>query len=102
MNDLEEQLMQQCLDIYEQAKREIYNARLFRSMLAQYGAKDTVTRLIESDKLSDGFIKLYEAQKLNLTVEALIYENEIYHDYLGDKLIERATKKLKSYGYFEK
>lgn len=48
-----------------------YDPRYFREMVLQHGAVGAVRRLLASSTPSDGFVRLWEAGRLDLTVEAM-------------------------------
>lgn len=63
-------------EIYQRAKSEAgYNANIFLKMLSDRGGLDTAKYLINSPKESDGYTALYERGRLDLTVEAMVIEN---------------------------
>lgn len=67
--------------IYRRALKEAsYKASIFLDMLYAHGGLETARRLINSPKVSDGYTALWERKRLDLTVEALIrQENEKWH-----------------------
>lgn len=59
------------------AKIELkYNPSFFIQMLLEYGGQETAKRLINAKKISDGFEKMWENNRLDLTVEAIALEEE--------------------------
>jgi hypothetical protein len=61
---------QRLRDLYEQIVREVpgYRPTAFLAMLKQGGGMDTAKML--NTTMTDGFIRLWEAGRLDLTVEA--------------------------------
>lgn len=56
----------------ERLKREIgYNPTYFMGMVGELGPANACRRLIRSSQPSDGFTTLWEANRLDMTVEAL-------------------------------
>ena len=54
-------------------KKELgYNATYLVRMLADVGSVATAQRLVMSDHASDGFVYLWDHQRLDLSVEALV------------------------------
>jgi hypothetical protein len=95
MEKLERQFDQAMFDIYRRAKTEAkYNASIFFKMLNDNGGLRTAKMLINGAKPSDGYTALYERQRLDLTVEAVVTENERWHPLFLDKELERARKRL--------
>jgi hypothetical protein len=61
------------MDLYRRARDEVpYNATRFLRMVGERGGCDTALYLLRADTVSDGFAALWEAGRLDLTVEALI------------------------------
>jgi hypothetical protein len=70
----------------------------FKAMLAADGGFVTVKRILESGKPSDGFIRLLELDRLELTCEAIIVESK-WRPYFDEDLLARAEKLLRQSGY---
>ena len=75
-----------------------YDPRRFKTMLNTDGGFDAVKRILESGKPSDGFTKLWELKRLNLTCEAVIVESK-WRPYFGDDLLARSERLLRQSGY---
>src|SRR4051812_49356859 len=60
--------------IYHDARHEGYVASYFLRMLAEVGPIQTAKKLITSEAPSEGFARLFELGRLDLTVEALVLE----------------------------
>jgi len=67
-------------------------------MLADIGPLETARRLITSAAPSDGFIRLYEMGRLDLTVEAMALEPEWRDVFTADER-RRARDRLIAYGW---
>lgn len=86
--------------IYKQAKEQAdYTASVFLRMLTDRGGLETARFLINASKPSDGYTALYEKGRLDLTVEAMILENEQWHELFTQEELERAKVRLMQYGY---
>lgn len=82
-----------------EAKRELkYDPRQFLSMLSAEGGYSTVTKLVGGKNPSDGFVKLWECGRLDLSVEALVLETE-WIRFFEEQLLKEAERKLKGAGY---
>lgn len=100
MADLQKQFERAMMNIYVRAKSEArYNATLFFNMLHNQGGLLTAKQLINSDKPSDGYTAPYERGRLDLTVEAMVVENERWHPLFTDDELAKAAKRLNDYGY---
>jgi len=65
------------VEIYDRAEREVgYNATRFVEMVAERGGVGAAKALLAAAEVSDGFANLWEAGRLDLTVEALVLEPE--------------------------
>ena len=88
-------------DIYRNALTECgYNARYFHQMLDIVGGVETAKRLLNNDGAQYGFIKLWEHGRLDLTMEAEIWENPKWHPLFTDSELEEVKWRLIAYEYF--
>ena len=88
------------LDIYKRAKSEVkYNAIRYIHMLTEHGGLETAHILLNSTAISEGYAALWERGRLDLTVEALIWENVEYHELFTEDEIRIAKKRLIDYKY---
>lgn len=86
--------------IYRRAKDEAgYSATLFLGMLSDRGGLATAKTLINSPKPSDGYTALYERQRLDLTVEAMVLKTLTWHELFTGEELARARHRLRQYGY---
>jgi hypothetical protein len=67
-------------------------------MISEHGAVEAAKRLINSSKPSDGYTRLWELGRLDLSVEAIVQE-ELWKDLFSEKEREKARKRLVQYGY---
>jgi 5-methylcytosine-specific restriction protein A len=82
-----------------EAERAIrYRPSFFLGMLENDGGYLTVIKLLSTNSVSDGFKKLWEYRRLDLSVEALVVESEWRHAF-DPVLIARAEKRLNDVGY---
>ncbi|MDR0598505.1 MAG: hypothetical protein LBG84_00270 [Treponema sp.] len=75
-----------------------YNPKAFMSMTFKYGTVDAVKLLINSSKVTEGFEKLWELRRLDLSMENIIQEAE-WKDLFSDDDREKAKKRLLEYGF---
>jgi hypothetical protein len=86
--------------IYRRALNEAgYNAAIFHRMLLEHRGVETARRLINSRNISDGYTALWERNRLDLTVEALIYDNEKWHPLFTAKELAICRRRLLQYEY---
>ena len=90
------------MDIYVTAKNEAnYPATIFHRMLSEQRGLATAKRLINDRKVSDGYTALWERDRLDLTVEAVVFDNPKWHTLFEPEEIAKAQKRLQEYGYFK-
>lgn len=86
--------------IYATAKAEAnYTATVFLGMLQKHGGVLTAKQLINATKPSDGYTALYERDRLDLTVEAVVVENQEWHELFTRDELAKARRRLGQYGY---
>ena len=96
---LEDQFHQDMVGIYEEAKKQLhYNASYFIQMVGEYGGVKTAQKLLASSEPSSGFTVLWEHQRLDLSVEALVLKKD-YASLFMDEEREIARNRLQEYGY---
>ena len=97
---LEDQFHDAMLAIYVTAKREAgYNATRFLTMLNEHGGVQTARLLLDAPTVSDGYAALWERQRLDLTVEAVILKNERFHCLFSNEQLDTCRTRLDQYGY---
>lgn len=97
---LKEEFDQAMHSIYHRALSEAgYKASIFLNMLFDYRGVETARRLIHSSHISDGYTALWERKRLDLTVEALIHDNEKWHPLFSPEELAICRKRLSQYEY---
>jgi hypothetical protein len=82
-----------------EAERAIrYRPNYFLGMLESDGGYLTVIRLLSANGVSEGFKKLWEHSRLDLSVEALVVESE-WRSAFDPILLARAENRLNEVGY---
>jgi hypothetical protein len=71
-------------------------------MLDERGGISTAKYLINAPKPSDGYTHLYERGRLDLTVEAMVIENDAWHELFTEEEVLKARRRLKDYRYTSK
>ncbi|MBN2182767.1 MAG: hypothetical protein JW715_12725 [Sedimentisphaerales bacterium] len=98
--DLEEIFESEMWNIYKRAKYEAkYNATRYLKMLVENGGLETAHILINAAKVSQGYNALWELGRLDLTVEALIWDNPEYHRLFTEDELNIIKKRLIDYQY---
>lgn len=100
---IEDEFTEAMFTIYRKAKAEAhYTASIFLKMISDHGGLTTAKTLINASKPSDGYTALYERQRLDLTVEAVVTENNRWRSLFTNDELARAEKRLAQYGYERK
>jgi hypothetical protein len=98
--DLEAAFDRAMMDIYVRAKSEAnYTASIFHRMLCERGGVATAKQLINDPQPSAGYTALWERTRLDLTVEAVVIDEQRWHCLFSDDELARARKRLSEYGY---
>ena len=101
MNDVERRFDKAMFAIYREARNIGYTPRIFLRMLNETGALHTARQLINASKPSDGYTRLWELRRLDLSVEAVVHDNAEWHGLFTHDELQRCKKRLTDYGYFE-
>ena len=100
MSDLQAQFDRAMEEIYVRAKNEAgYVASIFHRMLSERRGQQTAKDLINAKLPSQGYTRLWELERLDLTVEALVVDEPKWHPLFTTDELERARKRLDDYGY---
>lgn len=75
-----------------------YRPTKFKQMLGSQGGDATVRQLLAKGRPSDGFLRLFELKRLDLTVEALVVETQ-WRTLIDPILVKQAERLLKEVGY---
>jgi hypothetical protein len=73
---------------------------LITMMMRPEGSVNAVKQLINSEKIPEGFTKLWELKRLDLSMENIIQENE-WHELFTEDERNKAKKRLKDYGFIK-
>ena len=88
-------------DVYRDAIRYCnYSANVFRQMLDDRGSVATAKFLLNTSNPSDGFLRLWECDRLDLTVEAVVFDNDRWHCLFTEEELKTARFRLTELGYF--
>jgi hypothetical protein len=96
---LQQQFDETMLDIYRRARDEAgYHATRFLRMLNDLGGLETARTLLHAANVSDGYTALWERQRLDLTVEAVILDRRWASLFTNEER-ESARQRLEAYGF---
>lgn len=81
------------------SKNELhYNPTYFLRMLGELGCLETAKQLIMSKTYSEGFTKMWEYGRLDLTVEAIALQKD-FEGLFTTEVLKVAEKKLRDCGF---
>ena len=86
--NLESTFQQEMLRIYDEAKQFDYYPNYFLRMVVDRGGLSAAKYLLGGNKLSDGFVRLWEEQRLDLSVEALALRDPWRALFTNEELAE--------------
>lgn len=99
MSSLENKFHEEMNNIYFTAKKELkYNASRFIQLVEREGGLKAAKQLISKSGGTYGFEVLWENDRLDLSVEALVLRPE-YNDLITDEEREICRKRLIQFGY---
>ena len=101
--ELELEFHEAMVVIYEQAKSELnYNAIRFLQAVNEHGGLKAAKIFLNAKNKTEGFIKLWELGRLDLSMEAMIVENPKWHCLFTEEELLIAKKALNDLGYQRK
>lgn len=93
-----EEFTQHLMGAVKVAEELGYRPHRFKGMLNADGGYQTVNKILASGKPSDGFTRLLELRRIDLTCEAIIVESK-WRQYFDEDLVARAEHLLRQVGY---
>ena len=96
--NLEGSFHEEMLKIYEEAKEFGYYPNYFLGMVVEQGGLSAAKHLLGGNQLSEGFVRLWEEQRLDLSVEALALRDPWTALFTDEELTE-AQRRLDGAGY---
>jgi hypothetical protein len=99
MTDIERKFHNAMIDVYRKADKECgYRATRFLQMLGEKGGVKTAKELISKDGGTEGFLKLWQFGRLDLSIEALVQQDE-FKGLFTDEELRMCKVRLQKYGY---
>jgi hypothetical protein len=88
------------VEVYRRALSEAkYKASRFLTMIHDEGGLATAKYLLHAPQVSEGYTALWERQRLDLTVEAVILNEPRWHPLFTSEELELCRVRLLKYGY---
>lgn len=99
-NNLADEFNKAMFSLYQQTKTQTsYNPKTFHNMLIEHGGVKTAQILLGKAQPSEGYTTLYELHRLDLTIEAFIWDNPKFHELFSPDELNIAKKRLIDYCY---
>ena len=100
MNKLEAEFNNAMMNLYRAPKEECdYNATYFLNMLFEHGGVETARRMLAGPQAPQyGFTKLYECERLDITVECVVL-NRRFQELFEDHELDTAHQRLREYNF---
>ena len=99
MRTLEERFDAAMMSIYHEAKKIGYTPSMFHQMVVKQGGLAAAKQLINAPNPSDGYTKLWELGRLDISVEVVVLENDNWHPLFTQEELGICRKRLTDYGY---
>lgn len=97
-NSLEKTFDAEMRNIFDEASKLGYRPMYFLRMVQQLGGLEAARRLIDSPTPAEGFTRLFELGRIDLSVEA-IASQERFRTLFTDEQLRRAADRLKEVNY---
>jgi hypothetical protein len=94
LTDLEQQFDDACMLSVRESRRLNYDAKLFIAMRSELGSVEACRRLINAPKWPDGFSRLWEMKRLDLSIEAFVHDNPKFRPLFDTPTLENCEKRL--------
>ena len=100
MNKLEAEFNEAMMNVYRTAKEECrYNATHYLNMLFEHGGVETARKLLAGNQAPQyGFTKLYECERLDITVECVVL-NGRFRELFEEHELATARQRLREYNF---
>jgi len=98
MKELENKFHNDMIQIYLTAKKLKYNASYFLQMVTEKGGYLAAKQLIHTNTPSEGFTKLWELDRLDLSVEFHVIKPE-YDSLFTEEERQICKNRLREYGF---
>ena len=97
--NLESEFHASMITTYEEGTKRGYYPTYFLQMLYQYGGVETARRLLATQEIQSGLMKLYELNLLDSSMEAYVIKEHYQPLFTVDEIAE-ARRRLEELDYF--
>ena len=98
METLEEQFKEALYEICDEARKINYRPAPFEQMLHDWGAVATAQRLLGSDPPQYGLNRLWDLQRLDISLECVVLKPE-FQPLFTEKQLDVARRRLRDRGF---
>ena len=98
---LEQEFDDACMESVKECRRFGYNPSLFVTMRAQIGSVEACRRVMNSPKWPDGFVRLLEMKRLDLSIEAFVHDNPKFRPLFDTSTLDNCEKRLVEAEYIQ-
>jgi hypothetical protein len=75
-----------------------YKPKAFMAMVAEFGAVNAVKKVVNSNDITEGFTRLWELKRLDLSMENIIQEAE-WENLFTEEERQKSKRRLAEYGF---
>ena len=97
--DIEERFQEEMFRIYREATQFRYYPTYFLRMVNEQGGLAAAKQLLSGDDPSSGFTRLWEEQRLDISVEAVVLQ-EPWRSLFTEEELTKARRRLEELGYY--
>ena len=99
MQSLEEQFHHAMIGVADFANAHGFGIR-FKQMIKRHGAREAAKRLLATQEIQTGLMRLWEMKSLSKSMEALVIQ-ERFRPLFTEEEIAEARRRLDALGYFK-
>lgn len=99
LSALEREFEDACLATVPEAQRLDYHPHVFVRMVGEHGARETARRLMNARQYPEGFSRLWELHRLDLTIEAFVHDNPRFWVLFDAQTLTNCDNRLREVGY---
>ena len=94
MRRIETEFEKSMHDLCREARSIGYNPVRFQQMLAEHGALSTAHQLLASKVIHDGFTRLWQLNRLDISLECVVL-NPAFQPLFGTEELDEARRRLR-------
>lgn len=99
LSALEHEFEDACIASIPEAQSLGYNPTRFMQMVGELGARERARRLMNAQQFPEGFSRLWELHRLDLTIEAFVHDNPRFWVLFDTLTLTNCDNRLHQVGY---